>query len=174
MEQFYSASAELGKLQSMKGLVISAIISIILIIISIYYFTHPNTNLIPTVGKVIDVKCNPIIINKTQTNSCNLTIAFEIGQQGKNLLTYKSILTTNNNKIYNIGELIAISYDPQNPSLIYEKSISTYIIASGLLAASILLFTGSYYTYYISSRSKLFAASEGVNIVGSTVFNGFR
>lgn len=156
----YEGSATIGRAQSYIGLFIFGFISLILVIVAIYLFTINESNLIDTQATVINAQCqqNYGSAGKSRTYSCNVQIKYVV-----NGTEYNGNISTNGPDMYYSGNVIDVTYDSNNPNIVTTKKLRDKLLAFILLGIAILLGGGAYFNYYMTSKSKAYAAFSGAS-----------
>jgi len=176
----YSDAAELGHISTMIGLVIGIIACVIFSMIGLYLIFKQNvhTEQIQN-AKVIMTNTNcdmPIIPSdqkKATTYSCDLTLDYDCGGTHQTNINYHYNGTSHIAKGDTFRE--AVYCDPKNPKDISTESKNADRVAGGIfLGIGILILLFAIFRWWMSRRSKLYAATEGGVMVASAVRDVFR
>ena len=160
-DQIYSGTAELGQFRTTVGLFIGSIIGIIFIIVGIYMLTKQNTHTEKVQAKVESL-VNPCTSNNNQKMiNCNLTISYTY----KNILYKPLTVLRTIDGFHNIGDLISIYIDPNNPSdFSQESKQSDTVIGWIIIGFATFFILASILSWWLARRYKLFAAFEGASM----------
>lgn len=168
-DQIYSGTAELGKFKTTIGLFIGCFVGIIFIIIGIYMLTKKNNHTQEIQAKVEELKtpCTSSSIgNNQQMINCYLVISYSY-----NGLNYKPNLNTNDT-YHNVGDLITIYIDPNNPSdFSQESKQADKNIGWIIIGFAVFFILVSILFWWLAQRYKMFAAFEGVSM-GTNLISG--
>jgi hypothetical protein len=164
----YEGATELGQIQSYVGLIIGGLISIALIGCAIYLLTSNQNNLVDSTAIVQTASCVQQMIDKNVTQICNLKIKYTVS--GKEYI--ENIVATGD-KIYNVNDQIEITYNSDKPSEVTTKQIRNSTIGIVLSIVGILICGCVLLNYYMTSKSKLYAASQGTATVLGVVSSPF-
>jgi hypothetical protein len=171
VNDLYNGAASLGQTESYIHLIIGGILSLILIAIAIHLLFINQSDLIDSTAIITDSHCVPNYENKGGvTYNCDLRIKYTV--DGK---PYSGqISSTSSTSSYAAGDSVAITYNSTNPNEVTSYQIRDKTLAYILLVVGILIAGCVYYNYYMTSHSKIYAASEGaadgLNLIG----NAFR
>ena len=165
LKEIYNDSAQLEITKSKIMLVISSIISSILFVVGIYLVFKKN-NYIQIMGKVISVNSCSNTPAPNQTSTCSLVVSYVVNNQ-----TYTN--TINLNLRPEVGDMVAIEYDVTNPINIRNPQMKLIYLGFILIGIALFFVGISYYNYYMSSKSKLYAATTGMADIGRLVKNVF-
>lgn len=146
----YDGMASVGKTKATMNMVCLGIIGILMIICSIYLFTHPSNNVDGTAIATNTSSCSFV----NNTNRCTTQISYIVN--GKTL-TGSIVDYTPHTQ----GSTINISYDPTNPANVVARQPPSSMVAIGIAVVGCLLIGGGYYNYTMTSKSKAYAAMEG-------------
>ena len=158
----YDNTAELGLVTSKISLIFGTVVSIILLILGFFLIFKKNNNIKINATVESQVSCS---IMPKQPTQCNLIVSYNV-----NNTSYRNQVTLDGT--YNAGDTVQIQYDKTDPNNISKVQSSTVFIGIFLVVFAVLLFAGLYINYYFTSKSKVFAASEGVNDI-ARLFNKF-
>ena len=165
LNEIYNQSAELEVTKSKIMLVISSVIAFIFFVIGVYLLFKKNTYN-QTMGKVLSINScynNP---DPKQGSSCSLVVSYKLNNKSY----------TNNvslNLTPKVGDMVSIEYDILNPNNIRKPEIKLFYLGLILIGMALFLVGVSYYNYYMSSKSKLYAATTGMSDIGRLVKNVF-
>ena len=169
----YSDAADFGKVYTTISLIIASVLCIIMVIVGIVILNtkDPYTDMVNAI--VNNSMCNDSYdptMNKN-TRNCNLYLSYNY--KGKN---YSNINYTVNNttSMYFTGQNFTIYINPNNPTDIstisktQEKYMGFIIIGLGIFILLIALFH-----WWLTRKSKFFAAAEGTGAGISIYRNAF-
>ena len=160
LNELYNESANLEITKSKIMLVISIIISSILFIVGVYLLFKKN-NYNQTMGKVLSINsCNSL--GPKQSSTCSLVVSYNINNNSYNN-------TVDLNLSPKVGDIVSIEYDILNPNNIRKPEIKPLYVGLILIAIAFFVVGVSYYNYYMSSKSKLYAATTGFANVSNLV-----
>jgi len=156
-QEIYTGAAEIGKIRVTISLIISIIIGIFLLVLGIIMICKKNVHIEQITANVDIANCTAY----QQNYNCNLIISYEYN--GK-IFSKKPLRTTNSSNFV-VNDKIDIYINPQNPSdyslesLAKDKMIGWFMIGiSFIVVALAVLF------YWLTYKSKFFAATEGVGL----------
>lgn len=169
-EKIFNSAADLGRLKTSIGLIISIIVSVILIIVAIYIGSQPQR---PSVVAFIEeADCKTYVVptnNRNYDNSikniCTLKVLYEV-----NSIKYSNFLTTRSDIHYAPKQNIEIEYDVNNPNNIFVKNLDNATQSKILIGLAILITGIAFVVNHITQKNEVFAAAQGA----STVVNVFR
>jgi multisubunit Na+/H+ antiporter MnhC subunit len=151
---------ELAQLEVTKTkimLVISSIVSSILFMIGVYLVFKKN-NYKQTLGKVLSVNS----CYNTQPISCLIGVSYDVNNQ-----SYSN--NVNLNLSPKVGDMVSIEYDVSNPINIRNPQMKLIYLGFILIGIALFFVGISYYNYYMSSRSRIYAATTGAIDVSNLV-----
>lgn len=157
----YSDAAEFGKVYSSIALVIASVICVIMIIVGIVILNinDPHTDMVNAI--ITNSMCNDSYeptVNRNVRN-CNLYLSYNY--KGKN---YSNINYTvnNTNYMYFTGQNFTIYVNPNNPTDIsnLSKTQERYM-GYAFIGIGIFILLISIFHWWLTRRSKFFAAAEG-------------
>ena len=151
--EIYKDTADLGRIYSVFGLVIGTIVALIFIGIGIAILRSkkPRTQLIKSTVTAI-LPC-------LQNTMCSVNISYEYG--GKTY-TYNNFNVSNTNRLYSVGSNIDIYINPDDPSDVLNTSPeSLNTLGWILIGVGILVFLGSFASWWLAKKSNIYAATEG-------------
>lgn len=162
----YDDLSSLGKIEATIGFIIACVICVILIIIAIYLIYSDNDNdYLHIDGKITNAQCDRNVYttatkNGTQQSisyNCTLAVSYTIDNK-----TYTNNVTTNSNSQYATGlsiPLLVSKTNYNNISVAGWRRRTFGFIVSGI---SIVVFLCSFVSYYLTRKSKVYAAASGV------------
>lgn len=165
LNEIYNESAQLEITKSKITLVISSIISSILFVVGIYLVFKKN-NYLQIMGKVVYINSCSNTPAPNQTSSCSLVVSYDVNNQN-----YTN--SVNLNLRPKVGDMVAIEYDVTNPINIRNPQMKLIYLGFILIGIALFFVGISYYNYYMSSKSKLYAATTGIADVSKLVRNIF-
>lgn len=152
LNEIYNESANLEIAKSKIMLVISSIIFFILFVVGIY-FLFKKSNYNQTMGKVLSIQsCNSPA--PKQSSKCSLVVSYNINNN-----SYSNNVELNLSP--KVGDMVSIEYDISNPNSIRKPEIKPIYLGLILITIAFFVLGVSYYNYYMSSKSKLYAATTG-------------
>lgn len=167
-EHAYEGSAGLGKIVGVIGASVSILLGILLLAGGFYLLFRKNANL-TTEGKITKAECKDVtttVNNKNVvTHNCILDISYTV--EGKSFTVKRS---TDGETIYKDGQTITVSYDPSNPADANLHVVSGKTIGWILIAVSIFIIGGGALSLYLTLKSKMYQAAQGVATVSDVVF----
>jgi predicted permease len=167
IDGLYDGSAAIGRTTSAIAAIIMTIIAIIMIIIAIYLLLNPSVYTKPVTATIISVdSSNPVVDgNEKVTSQYNYSLHVSYEYQSKE---YTSILVTTSSNVYKKTDTIQVMLNPKDPNQIEESSsLSRKTIAWVIIGVSTLGLSISWLGYYLTRKSKAYAALTGVsNVVG--------
>lgn len=168
--QIYEGTAELGKVQSSIGLIFGCLISLIFIGVAIYLFTVDQNSLVNGVATVLAAECNQSYDDKNRvTQICNLTIKYDVKGQ-----SYTGNISTESSKVYNVGNIIDITYDSNNPTDVSIQKMRSKTIGIIMSVIGVIIGGAAFMNYYFTSRYKSYAALQGTTSALSVLSSPFR
>lgn len=169
-EKIFDSAADLGRLKTSIGLIISIGVSVILIIAAIYIGSQPQRPF--TTAFIEEANCTTYVIpanNRNYDNSiknnCTLKVLYEV-----NSIKYSNFITTRSDILYAPKQNIEIEYDVNNPNNIFIKNLDNATQSKILVVVAILITGVAFVVNHITQKNKVFAAAQGA----STVVNVFR
>lgn len=129
----YDSMARIGNTQVNTTNVVLSIVGVLMLICSVYIFTHPSDNVDGTAMAVNNSVCKQM----HKTNSCTTQISYVIN--GKNLTG--SIV---DNVPHMKGSTVNISYDPKNPTNVVVRQTPNSIVAIIIAIVGVLLIVAAY------------------------------
>jgi len=165
LNEIYNESAQLEVTKSKIMLVVSSIISSILFVVGVYLVFKKNSYN-QTMGKVLSINSCSNTPAPSQSASCSLVVSYTVNNQ-----SYTN--TVNLNVLPKVGDMVLIEYDISNPLNIRNPQMKLMYLGFILIGIALFFVGISYYNYYMSSRSKLYAATTGVADVSRMVRNIF-
>lgn len=159
-DKIYEGSSDLGLFQSKLGLFVGSLSIIILSIIALLQLKKDESGLIDSYATITAVNC---------VNNCVYEIKYKVKD-----IEYTAILTSMNNKIYNVGQNVEITYNIDDPHIVSFKILRAKYIAGILFAIGLIVFGASYFNYYMSSNFKLYSAAQGAGTAASIISSPFR
>ena len=151
-DSIYTGLSDVGKAKSAIGLIFGIIISIILIAVAIYLFTKNQKDIVNSTAKVTSSTCS----QSGKSISCQLGIAYTVDKKD-----YTGSISTLTSTKYTTGMDVPISYNSKNPLDVTYKQVNDKTVAFILLGVAVLLLLITSVSYYMTSRSKAYAAFEG-------------
>ena len=151
---------ELAQLEVTKSkimLVISSIVSSILFMVGVYLVFKKN-NYKQTLGKVLSVNS----CSNTQTVNCSVSVSYTVNNQ-----SYSN--NVNLNLSPKVDDMVSIEYDVSNPVNIRNPQMKLIYLGLILIGIALFFIGISYYNYYMTSRSKLYATTTGVADISNLV-----
>jgi hypothetical protein len=176
----YSDAAELGKVYTSIWLVIAFIIAVILFISGIYRLYHTSNHIDQISATIKNISCNNSVnyadpnknYNQNNSRDCYVTLQYNYKEKDYTIpnFPYTYRFQSENNPNTLIGSNIIVYVNPSNPTDISEDSkrsernTAFFIIGAGVVVLLIAAFN-----WWLTRRSKFFAAFEGVG-AGISVF----
>ena len=163
-EKIFDSAADLGRLKTSIGLIISIVVSVILIIVAIYIGNQPQRP--STTAFIVEADCktnvspgynNNINVYK---NNCTLTVLYEV-----NSIKYSKEIVALSDILYAPKQNIEIEYDPNNPKNIFIKNLDNATQSKILVVIAILISGIAFVVNYITQKNKVFAAAQGASAV---------
>ena len=163
----YNSTAAYGRFRATTGLMLVFVVSSILMVWGVYNLYKKMTSNI-VLAKITEPNCRLNEVDKMKNSStipsitytCNLDITYKLDS------VYYSTLSYYGNKQYYKGQTIKIAYS-KNDIRDIEWPVSMWIIIIPIVS-SIILFALSYSNYYMTNKSKDYAAIKGsFNIINN-------
>ncbi len=170
-EKIFDSAADLGRLKTSIGLIISIVVSVILIIVAIYIGSQPQRPF--TTAFIEEATCETFVVpvrnnhnyDNDFKNVCTLKVLYEV-----NSIKYIEYITTRSDIHYAPKQNIEIEYNPINPKNIFIKNLDNATQSKILVVVAILITGVAFVVDHIAQKNKVFAAAQGA----STVVNVFR
>ena len=164
-ESIYSDAATLGKTSSYIYLIVAIVIAVILVIYALHINSQPQK---PSVKAFIITASCTTFNNGTGNRNNNISYSCLLNVKYKvNEIEYVNNLTTNSNLIYNPNIYIDIEYDPNNPNNINIIGMDNATQSKISVGIAVFIVAASGISYYLSQKSNVYAAGQGVNTVAS-------
>jgi len=163
----YDGSAAIGRTTSAIGAVVVTIIAIIMIIIAIYILLHPSVYTQSTTATITSVDSSTPVsdANGKPTSQYNYSLHVSYAYQGQ---TYTNTLTTSSSALYKTNDTIQVMINPKDPSQFeLPSSVSGKTVAWVLIGVSVLATSIGWIGYYLTRKSKAYAALTGIGDVAS-------
>lgn len=161
MDNIYEGAVTLGQFWTYVGLIIGIIIAFFASIGSIYLWAQDDSYLVDTSAKVLTSNC----VKDRDFFNCNLNVEYNVNE---------NILSGNinylNKDIPNIGKIITVTYDRNNPTRVTNYQIRNKTLAIVIFFISVIILGFLGFRFWMARNFKFYAAAEGV---GSTL-NLFR
>jgi hypothetical protein len=162
-ESIYSDTTALGKTSSYIYFIVAIVIAVILVIYALHINSQPQK---PSVRAfIITASCTTFNTGDRNNNisySCLLNVKYKVNE-----IEYVNNLTTTSNNVYNPNTYIDIEYDPANPNNINVKGMDNATQSKISVGIAVLIVAASGISYYLSQKSDVYAAGQGVNTVAS-------
>jgi hypothetical protein len=170
-EKIFDSAADLGRIKTHIGLIISIVVSVILIIVAIYIGSQSQRPF--TTAFIEEATCETFVVpvrnNRNYDNDfknvCTLKLLYEV-----NSIKYIENITTRSDIHYAPKQNIEIEYDPRNPKNFFIKNSDNATQSKILVVVAILITGVAFVVDHIAQKNKVFAAAQGA----STVVNVFR
>jgi hypothetical protein len=164
-EKIFDSAADLGRLKTSIGLIISIVVSVILIIIAIYIGNQPQRPSTTAFIEEADCKTDVVPTNNRNYDSsikniCTLKVLYEV-----NSIKYRKYITTRSDIHYAPKENIEIEYDVNDVEKIYIKNLDNATQSKILVVVAILITGVAFVVNYITQKNKVFAAAQGASAV---------
>jgi len=179
VSEVYDQSSNLGKTYATIQLMVGICIFVILCIGGLYFEFKPNTsaNIDAKIVKVIscDRNVNNNINSKNNTSSesvnynCNLQVSYTVKDQ-----PYNNNVSLSKSTPYLVGETVSISYNLNDPNNISGPQGDNQTMGSISIVIAILILSSCGVNYYLSTRSKLYAATQGVATSANILSSVFK
>jgi hypothetical protein len=162
-ESIYSDAATLGKTSSYIYFIVAIVIAVILVIYALHINSQPQK---PSVRAfIITASCTTFNTGDRNNNisySCLLNVKYKVNE-----IEYVNNLTTTSNNVYNPNTYIDIEYDLDNPNNINIKGMDNATQSKISVGIAVLIVVASGISYYLSQKSDVYAAGQGVHTVAS-------
>ena len=166
VESIYSDTATLGKTSSYIYFIVAIVIAVILVIYALHINSQPQK---PSVRAfIITASCTTFNTGDRNNNisySCLLNVKYKVNE-----IEYVNNLTTTSNNVYNPNTYIDIEYDPSNPNSINVKGMDNATQSKISVGIAVFIVAATGISYYLSQKSTVYAAGQGVG----TVVNIFK
>ena len=155
VEEVVNEASIIGRMKSYIGLFVFIPLGVILILGGIYLMFKKNDTF---------VKINAIVENQSQNcfqnsnKACNTNISYVV-----NGVTIKTNIDLNQAK--NKGDSIEIYYEQNNPTTISLTKPSLFMLGLFLTLFGLIFLGVTITNYYLTSKSKMYAAAEGIQTV---------
>lgn len=161
--EVYDGAATIGKAAAVVGLIIASLIAVIMIIISISIIrAPPDTRTTAATGTIKSVAC------RTDQNGkiCSFNIDYTV-----DVKTYTLFATSSTD--YAIGNTIGILYDPAHPenARLAADAGNLKIFGWIILAVATVIVAFAIGNWWLTTKSKAYAAIDGVGAVARAVGN---
>jgi len=164
-EKIFDSAADLGRLKTSIGLIISIVVSAILVIVAIYIGSQPQRP--STTAFIEEADCKTYVVptnNRNYDNNikniCTLKVLYEV-----NSIKYSNFLTTRSDIHYAPKQNIEIEYDTNNPNNISIKNLDNATQSKILVGVAILITGIAFVVNHITQKNKVFAAAQGASAV---------
>jgi hypothetical protein len=161
----YDASAAIGRAFSMIEAIVITIIALILIVIAIYMLPSDTQQETATVTSVNS--CTPVLNSyghPTSIYNCSLQISYSY--KGTNYVTPFSTTGI----AYNVNDTIQIGINPKNPKQFELASqVPGKVVPMVLIGISVFATAMVWLFYYLTNKSKLYAAITGISDVAAVL-----
>lgn len=178
--QIYEGSAEFGVFKTQIVYYIAIGIAIILLLIGIKLYTSDQSNLIDTSATVLEVldkqthtRTDPKTKAISNTYIYSLNIKF-IADKSLNNPTVTKIITYTSQIPIVAGQNISVTYNKSNPNEVTEPILRNRKIALILSGISIIVIAVAAFNYWLTRKSKFYAAAQGVGTLANIISMPFR
>ena len=166
-DDIYSGAAVVGKVRATFSLVFSCIVGICLLIAGIHLICIQNVHTEQITANVDVVSCTRLLMDYNYI--CNLVISYDYEghhYSGKPLRT--------NDNEYTVNSKIDIYIDPTHPENYSVESLkSDRVMGCVVIGIAIFIVVISILFYWLTCKSKFFAATSGVGF-GVEMMSGGR
>jgi hypothetical protein len=164
----YSDAASFGKISVVIKLIMTIIVAIALVVLGVYLYRRKNVHTKSLDATITDANCTTESDGRSTTYNCKLTLEYTINNK-----KYSGInISTDSSSLYNKGNTITIYYDPNNPTDISLFSKGTQqTIGEVIIVIAILSVIFGILSWWLASRSKFYAASQGVGTAYDLIRN---
>lgn len=164
IDTIYTGASDFGKFTALISAIVGTIIALLAIGIGIYLIVEETRRTQTVQGTIESVQCSPA--------NCLIQVTYQV--QGRNFTKDFSVESSSS---LQQGNTVTLLVDPNNPqdNVILEIGNSNNqaaLIAGGvLIGVGLLILIIVWLIYYFATKSKFFAAAEGVgeaaNIISS-------
>ena len=116
-------------------------------------------------GVITDIKCLPIIINKTTKYSCTIDFKYTVNDKEYSGSKKKEYLIEPK-----IGNTIKVFYNPENPTDTSFSQGPPKLFGVGLISFACVLVMISFLLYFVTKKVK----GAGTILTGATAYDYFR
>ena len=116
-------------------------------------------------GVITDIKCLPIIINKTTKYSCTIDFKYTLNDKEYSGSKKKEYLIEPK-----IGNTIKVFYNPENPTDTSFSQGPPKLFGVGLISFACVLVMISFLLYFVTKKVK----GAGTILTGATAYDYFR
>ena len=116
-------------------------------------------------GVITDIKCLPIIINKTTKYSCTVDFKYTVNDKEYSGSKKKEYLIEPK-----IGNTIKVFYNPENPTDTSFSQGPPKLFGVGLISFACVLVMISFLLYFVTKKVK----GAGTILTGATAYDYFR
>jgi hypothetical protein len=173
--QIYEGSAEFGVFKTKIVYYIAIGIVAILLLVGIKLYTSDQSDLIDTnatVIEVLDKQTNTRTDPKTKAISYTYTYSLNIkfiADKSLNKPTVTKIITYTSQIPIVTGQTISITYSKSNPNNVTEPVMRNKKLALILSAISIIIIAVAGFNYWLTRKSKFYAAAQGVGTLANII-----
>lgn len=163
----YDGSAAIGRITSTISAVVVTIIAIVMIIIAVYILLNPSVYTQSATATITSVDSSTPVLDQNGQPTHQFNYSLHVSYEYKSK-TYANTLTTSSSTVYKTNDTIQIVLDPSDPNRFELPSgVSGRTIAWIMIGISSFAIIISWLGYYLTRKSKAYAAFTGIGDVAS-------
>lgn len=177
----YEGAADFGILKSKIMYYVAIGLAIVLVLVGIKLYSTDQSDLVDTSATVLEVLdkqtmtyTDPKTKAITQSFVYSLNIKFVADSVQEEKPEIKKTITYKSNSPIVVGQSVLVTYSKSNPQIVTEPIMRAKTLALILSGIGAIVLIGAGVTYWLSRRSKFFAAAQGVGTLSSIVSAPFR